>query len=93
MQGLHKLLIKGPEKEIPNGKLESSKLIEPIAFKIQNEKLGKMHEPVRNVHAAVPYECDEEEHPPLCKYLMSLLQGKTPLRHVPAINIRKTYFL
>lgn len=48
-----------------------------------------MHEPVREVHVAVPGEFDEEEHPPLCKYLLSLLQGKIPLGHVPVINIRK----
>ena len=72
--------------------LNQANLQSPLCLEVQNKKLGKMHEPVRKVHAAVPNECDEEEHPPLCKYLPSLLQGKFPLRHVPVTNIRKTFF-
>ena len=30
-----------------------------------------MHEPVRKVHVAVPDECDEAEHPLLCKYVVT----------------------
>ena len=44
-----------------------------------------------NVHANMK-DMNLQEHPLLCKYLMSLLQGKIPLRHMPGNNIRKTYF-
>ena len=76
-QGSHKFSIKGPEKGKPNEILNKCN-------NLVNETTEKMAtKPARNARAEAPYECDEVIHPPLYKYLMSLLQVKILSTPVP----------
>lgn len=52
---------------------------------------GKRIKPARNVHAEVPYEYGEVEHPPWYICLLSLLQGRILSKHVPGLNYPKEF--